>query len=564
MSMVTLKWANWLRGSQPSAMRIGIDGLSALASCLEIGSQYAVFADNSQARMALLRSTVLSAIAGGRSCVIVSNDPEKLHATLQLPVLPNNVSLQLLKRLPDTQANLQQFGVDRFLSELEDVGMRAASLLIVDGADDFFTSQDVEQLEAQILRYRQWLADWQLAGLFLLEAKTDQALYTLFAQQLDWFSGVAEFRKDLGGYRWSHRHWYSDYGVLEATDYEVQNSADGRDLLVIQALSDNTENPGQQRVYFTTEAVDDDESVPDDWLRCLSYLDVVALASELAQATVVLHYRQQTAFPLLAQTVHQLRFLAGRQMRIVIREQGNQLRYSQELLLTRLGANQIVYAEFGISRLLRAVESSMGHRFTGYIEDDFERALTAAMPSEECGYLPPARFCEVVAATLHKTEAIEMHHVLVSLDLLPEKAHLDVLLNCQPRRANDVVTADESHVYIFLFACREPDIDAALRRIIIEPIEQLFDGHSYWSGRGNILDALERLQAKSNLTGLADYSSVLPIAKRHIATAASSNAQPAVLVTHRFPAGGDHGSDDGHCRLPAARTVVKHVVKLRG
>jgi cellulose biosynthesis protein BcsE len=566
--MINFKLPKWLKATEASALRIGIEGLSQLASEMELGGQYFVSVDTEQARQALICSTARSAMSGGSRCVIVSPDPQKLSEMLHFSDRAagqqhNKSSLLLLSQLPNIAVHLQSHGCERFLQELEELGVCSGALLILEAADDFFIWQDAKQVNVQAQRFREWLKAVQVAGLFLLTPQSSQQIHKDFARQLELSSGFAEFHKDLGCYRWLIKHWYSAHGALEDSDHEVHLSGSDCELKVVEFDLDSDASGDETLVYYTADSIDKDESVPEDWVLCQSYQDALAVGAPLDHSTVILDYRQQSSFPQLAQTVHHLRYIAGRHMRIVIRERGGQLRYSQELLLTRLGATQIVYMEFSFSRLLRAVEASSGLRFTGQIDEDFDHALAAAMPSEECGYLPAGRFCEVVKSTLQKTEAIEMHHVLVRLDILPQLAHVDVLLNCQPRRANDVVTADESHVYIFLFACREADIDSALSRIIIEPLEQMFTGESYWSGHRNILNVLDSLHERYKLTGMADFSLVLPATRHQVAAEPTSIPTSSITAKSRVLPDPANAHAEVSSVVHAPRSVVRHPLKLR-
>lgn len=521
---------NWFKHTELTTLHIGVEGLPVSVSCLEPGRQYAVTVDHPRAKIGLICRTAISVLEQAQSCYILSANPERileqLRADLHLQTDSSEVpGLQLMKWLPQTARHLQTSGWQAFLYELEQLDLPCGSLLILEDGDELFHHGDETQLLEQMQSFQRWFANWQVAGLFVLQRETGNGFQSPFWQC---FSGIVEFAKDLGCYHWMIQHWRSIQGWTLDVDYELHAHSDDSRLTAIKTGSAKTLNDVDDTVYFTIAAIDaEEEGVPDNWVACQDYQQMIERLPELGSATVVLDFHQQSAFAELAQTVHQLRIQGGRQIRIIIRECSGQLRYSQELVLNRLGANQVVYREYGLSRLLRIVESSRGQRFTGQIEDDFKLALVASIPAEECGYLPPAKFCNLVKATLQKTDAIEMHHMLVRLDLLPDKAHLDVLLSCQPRRANDVVTADQAHVYIFIYACRESDLEAALARIVLEPLPQLFSGQSHWSGHRNILDVIGELQEKSRLVNLADFSLLLPTRNVSTVDRHPTDPQPA-------------------------------------
>ncbi len=560
---MSFKLSNWLKTNK-SSIRIGLNGLPETAGFLTDGCLHSVSIDDDRARKFLLINTAFGAIEAGCRVTIVSIDPVIYCDNLQSAGFAGQASsLNLFRLLPDVVRKLDELGCRRFLMELEDTGVSPGDLILLENADLFFDWSDSIQARRQARTYQQWFADWRITGVFLFSSKTTEYLCTIFGHLSDGFSGIAELRHDLGHYQWRVRRWRSDYGLLEGKVFEVYSSTEGTQLIVAAAPSQTDLDKDSQLVYCTANVLDAADTIPDGWLICQGYTNILSVAGQAVAASVVLHYQQQQAFHQLAQTVYMLRVTAGRDIKIIVREKGIQLRYSQELLLVKLGVNQVVYMEFGISRLLWAVESLKEQRFTGHVEENFDEALAAAIPSEVCGYLTPSRFCDVVRATLHKTEIMDMHHVLVRLDMIPEKAHLDVLLNCQPKRSNDIVTADEAHIYLFLFACREPDIEAVLMRVFVDPLDQLFTGQSHWSGCRNILETIDYLFERARKNILADFSQILPNPVRQIF--------PVTLFEEKYAPKteskkllNEHSSIPELTPVTIVRTVERHTLKLRG
>lgn len=510
--MMQFNWVKWLSGSNASPLRIGIDGLSTMVGGLDIGGLYLIGLENRDAQSLLLENTARAVLSQGQQCSILASNPEQLCNALSNSARQHN--LNLLQWLPNVAQQLQTHGMRRFLHELEDLELNKTSLLLIGGGEDFLPLSNSKQLPSLLRELKRWLSAWQLTAVVFIRADNLDTLSDSVRESRRLLSGIAELSQDLGRYHWQVKYWHFAGGVVVDADYQVERDKHDDRLKIVRNLEYPTGKVSDGTVYYTLGAVAPSESRPEHWVACSDYRVMCENIEQMTSATVVLHYDRPESFILLAETVHRLRFEGGRQMRILVRERGSQLRYSQELLLNRLGANQVIYQEFFISRILRIVESSHGQTFSGYIEGDFQRALTEAMPSEECGYLPPVKFCEVVKNSLRKTEDVNMHHLLVRLDLLPQMAHLDVLLNCQPHRANDVVTADHTHVYIFLFACRAADIESALNRIITQPIADMFSGQSSWSGRWEILQILETLMDPNRMAALVDLSLVMPVVRR--------------------------------------------------
>jgi hypothetical protein len=137
-------------------------------------------------------------------------------------------------------------------------------------------------------------------------------------------------------------------------------------------------------------------------------------------------------------------------------------------------------------------------------------------------------FCERVRAVLERGAMLQLPHVLVKLTLLPHCAHIEALKSCVPRRAGDVFTADAAHLYVFLFACRLADADAALARIFDVPVERIADDIAYLAEQ-SIGDELNALATASRRTPIADYSDLLAAPLRHQTTAPVTAAQAATV-----------------------------------
>ena len=94
------------------------------------------------------------------------------------------------------------------------------------------------------------------------------------------------------------------------------------------------------------------------------------------------------------------------------------------------------------------------------------------------------------------------------LNVLAQIPHLDALRACHTSRDGDLFTADHESVYVFLFACREPDVELALNRLFTLPLTQLFSSEATDSSDTGIRAMITPLQ-ESLRKGLFDYSAAL-------------------------------------------------------
>jgi hypothetical protein len=89
------------------------------------------------------------------------------------------------------------------------------------------------------------------------------------------------------------------------------------------------------------------------------------------------------------------------------------------------------------------------------------------------------------------------------------------------QRDGDLITADAQGLYVFLFACRESDLDLALSHLFTLPLGALFSSQAQDATAGGMALMLERLRGAA--AHLPDYGPLL----EPVAAPAPREAQPA-------------------------------------
>ncbi|HVT35515.1 MAG TPA: BcsE family c-di-GMP-binding protein, partial [Nevskiaceae bacterium] len=261
----------------------------------------------------------------------------------------------------------------------------------------------------------------------------------------------------------------------------------------------------------------------------------------------------------LAKTVHHLRIHAGNGIKIVVRERGRRLRYNQEMLLNRLGANAIADSTLSFSRFLSLLDSLRDRSYDREVAPVFEEAVLQAVPPEQQGYLPAREFVMAVREAVARSALLGVQCALLQLVINPQQAHLDVLKRIRIGRPGDLFTADDRCVYLFLFACREPDIDTALNRMVGMAQTELFDAQLRNADQDSINVALLALERHLRLSSPVDYSALLATPAAAPAPAPAAAAVPAPEPTIAVP------REYQVLAMPAAppRTAVREPLPVR-
>jgi len=114
-----------------------------------------------------------------------------------------------------------------------------------------------------------------------------------------------------------------------------------------------------------------------------------------------------------------------------------------------------------------------------------------------------------IAATLQRSRALPVQSALLRLPLAYGLLPLDALRYCRIKRAGDLVTADDRSVFLFLYACRETDLDKTLERLFSLPLGELFSTEDRFLSPHTIRQAIDDLDIRHQQQAFPDLSAEL-------------------------------------------------------
>ena len=221
-------------------------------------------------------------------------------------------------------------------------------------------------------------------------------------------------------------------------------------------------------------------------------------AQQASAATVVFSLTRSDYIGELAKMVHSLRRARGNGLKIVVREMGTSLRYSDERLLLACGVSAIVPTSATMSRFLTTLEGLQGQVFNRRVPANLDALTAALQPLQEKGYLRLDAFCQAVGQLIGNTLLPENDKgLLVALRPVPQLKPQQILTLCKPRRFGDLVTVLDDRVILFLSSCRYNDLDKALKFIFSLPHDELFANRLVWFEDNQILAEINNIK---NLT----------------------------------------------------------------
>jgi len=523
-------------GKKHSVTKLGILGLPQAAGQIEPGRIVAILSHHPAARQSLIAGLVAQNI-GSQQIAIAQNTPAETLMGLMESVgidgyaACRNNELFVFTLATDCKVQADKLGAQACIEEFDYFALPASSLIIIDGAEQLFSTTATFNLHKTLNTIRQWIKARQHKLLFLFseEASTEN-LRQLLRTEEGALDGLVFLDSDGGHYNWSIDYWITAEATFSSRSFSLGLNGNSTLLVATGAEIDMLQStvraaPDQDRVVASLAAIDEEKGVPPHWERAISLDEILKISKEMVAATIILAHDDTTQFEHLLKVIHALRHQCGRGLKLVIRERTKRLRYTHELLLTALGASLVVYADVGFSRFLSLLRGLQGQRFSHEIATDFNAALATIMPPKASGYLPPATFSTNVIETLERGQAMGLESALTRLTINPETPHIDALKACQTKRHGDIFTVDKDFLYIFLFACREPDIDATLERLIDVPLGVFFEAEVRYPTYESILTVISKIGQQQ---GLIDYSPMLVEHARQQAVPRTKTTEPTL------------------------------------
>ncbi|MFZ5503475.1 MAG: cellulose biosynthesis protein BcsE [Pseudomonadota bacterium] len=539
---------------------VGINNLPSAAAGMLAGRMYAVSHHDTDFGLRLMCEVLLAASADRRATWLAEASPARAFNLLSPSGIPAVAAQQMRQAAAQNRIRIfETGGVEHhtlrreMLAELDSVKVGKGSLVVIEGADRLFDSDALEAGNDSLGTWQHWAEQTKCTLLWMCPQRVGRIAPELdITRAAHRFSGYARLRKPDDGAHWDILHWFGPEGLIADKSFRLfahwdkpwraepieihaevtPEAADESDVFITRAiLAENQAAPAEWRIFETTEQMS------------------AALSSATA-ATAIFHYDTDTPLEVIARTVFSSRFAGGSRIKIAVREVGVHLRYSQEQLLLKLGANLVIPAEINFSRMLNLLETLQGQVYSRPLQQDYEATIASAMPAAEMGYLAPKHFVTASIEALTRARALSVHNALIRFPLTVGLGALETLRCCTMKRPGDLCTADDKSVYVFLFACEEHDIEATLDRLFRLPVSVLFAGELRYLSTDDITQSLTELGLRAEETTLPDFTATMAAAAKE--DSVSGDAFAETFQVNRV--------------LPRAATpaAVRRPLRLRG
>lgn len=459
------------------------DGLDSLLP----GGVYALVPQSPPARYPLWASFLQSACQSGQVChVLTRSDPADFLQRIALAGWPGAhaawraESLRVYAMADGFAKLLFRRDVPGLTLELEYWGVKPQDSVLVDAADALLSLHDMFLATAQLGKLRAWAKDMQIPVLLNFTLAGAGAEKVALTGLMDFFSGLARLNNDDDGPTLTLEYWQSTAGtsaertvLLQEVDgaYRLRRARPTRvagvDVPGLVGEGD-TALYAPSVLYVSNDPVWAQEMqmlMQSTWKTIESVQQMTAVVVDRSTLVAVLRFDAHAALSALAKDVHTLRVAFGPQVRIVVAEHRVSLRYPNELMLLRLGADAVIRKDVELARWPKLLEGLSAQAPRPQPDLDVDTALAnAAMPQGRGFVLVPAFLDEVAAAT-ERGSRLGVPSALAVLKMRADRSIGDAVAHTEFRRNGDFLTSDGEKLYVFFNACsitRGPEVLAQI------------------------------------------------------------------------------------------------------
>ncbi len=483
--------------------RLQLDNLPAETGSLVSGCLYAIAHDGPPQLNTVLWRTLLAAAEHGQGVWITHADPAHVFGPLLLDRharhLLDSGRLRIYRHdavsMPDVCAIMND--------ELARDGVGSHALVVIDDAGAFSGSK-VPAVSSAFLRQCRHEADTSGRTLLLLyphrDGHPDPARELLpLANHL---AGLARLSHDSATTSWETLHWFGSHGIEGRQLFHLQPRPDGGwhaeavrpPVAGVPPLATEA-----QEVFLTRTSLTGTRTPPAGWQVAEDLPALVEASRGAHNATLILHLDRDSDTQALAHTILELRSDLGNGVRILVREINVHVRHAQQRLLQHAGADIIVPAEAGFSWIESLV---------GMLAQQVRKPVSASgelpvdfLPARPPGYLDAGEFAREAGETLLRSRTLAIHNALVRFKPTADMTLAEIVRQCALKRRGDLCTDDGHQLYVFLFACRESDLDATLDQLFLAPRTDLFASETRLFDENSMRDVLDALSRTGTEVG---------------------------------------------------------------
>ncbi len=399
------------------------------------------------------------------------------------------------------------------LAELKIYDELFNSTVILHINTDFITGHSLSELAERLKLYENFAKKYRVT-LIIITTGLEVARTRMLVRRLNkLFDGIMYVSNESTVKSLEYDYWSHSEGVIAGETVLVEAKKNTFKVIEVGREEGNSDRMShdfdENDVWLVKSAVPEGTKLPVFYKLLEDNKALYTQASKMKSATLVFAVTRYTDLADLAKQCYSLRKLCGKRLKLVIQNVDGIIRHQDECLFLTLGVNLILYSFSEPSRLLSQIQSIQGFQFSRPLPSSIEEVLQYSQSTLSKGFLPLPDFVKQVVNYSDSAANLGVSGVMVVLRLLPRIDAIYPLQLFHVKREGDVFSTVDEYVYLYLHACREHDVDNAIRHLFKLEIADFFDSKTVIADHFFIQQECRRLKKDYKDRDVPDYTDKL-------------------------------------------------------
>ncbi|CAM3811387.1 MULTISPECIES: cellulose biosynthesis protein BcsE [Pseudoalteromonas] len=383
------------------------------------------------------------------------------------------------------------------------------SLVLIHFNATLITHDSTTQLHDKLALYSKLATTYQLTVVFIITGSDIVHMRKEIQKHSRLLDGILYVSNDASLLTLEYDYWRHNEGVI-AQETVYLDIVDG--YRVTRGHFDEMQSDGlnqdfdENDVWLVKSVVPEGTKLPHYYHVTSDNDALYQQASQMKAATLVFSVTRYTDLAALARQCFTLRKHCGKKLKLVIQNVDGIIRHQDECLFLTLGVNLILYSFSEPSRLLSQIQSIQGFHFSRPLPHSIEHVLQYSESAQAKGFLPFMQFADQVVSYSNSAVNLGVSGVLVVLQLLPRIEAIHPLQLFHVKREGDIFSTVGNQVFLYLHACREHDVENAIKHLFKLQISDFFESKSVLADHFFIQQECRRLKRHYTDAEIPDYT----------------------------------------------------------
>ena len=387
----------------------------------------------------------------------------------------------------------QQTNLIRFLHSIEHLKVNKKSQLLLLIPETLLFIKEKSQHENALQKLKKYAASKNVTIHLYIYGQDQILTNKILHQRPDLCMGYRTLKKvDIHTYLQQTYYWGSSTGMQSDNSLYLLNKQ--QQLSIVKKKMDTSikfSTNDEDIIYIANTAIEKSQKQTNRMICALNNDELEKNLNELSSASIVFSLHEQDEITNLGIKIYHLRKAFGGNIKIIIREMKQCLRYADEMYLRSSGINLILYKNTSFLNMLSAIDILKGQIFTRQFSISVSdlKGLRSQKNNLK-GYVSNDVFIAYTQESIARLDLTRTKFALLKLTFLTNISPQTYLNLCEIKRIGDLVTLCQDTLYLFLQGIHSDDLNTALNKIFTLPTDDIFYCQSRFTSTESISEEL--------------------------------------------------------------------------